>query len=99
MRRADDPHTVDGLAQVLALRSRSVRDTTGSYYVEGLRQFFCALDAGLPIDLIVYCETLAPTIAQQRVRLAKRAGVRVVRVSPEQFRAVSLSAKASGVGA
>jgi RNA methyltransferase, TrmH family len=76
-----------------------VRDTTGRHYVEGLRQVFCALDAGVPVDLIVYCETLAPTIAQQRVRLAKRAGVPIVRVTPEQFRGVSLTAKASGVGA
>jgi RNA methyltransferase, TrmH family len=97
--RADDPHVADVLARVLALRSRSVRDATGRYYVEGLRQVFCALDAGLSIDLILYCEALAPTIAQQRVRRARRAGVRVVRVAPEEFRGVSIAARASGVAA
>jgi TrmH family RNA methyltransferase len=99
MPRADDPHAADELARVLALRSRSVRDTTGRYYVEGLRQVFRALDAGHPIDLILYCETLAPTIAQQRIRLARRSGVQVIHVSPEQFRGVSIAARASGVGA
>src|SRR5215471_5528154 len=99
MPRADGPHAHDALARVVALRSRPARDATGRYYVEGLRQVFSALDAELPIDLLLYCEALAPTIAQRRVRLARRAGARVVRVTPEQFRCVSIAPRASGVGA
>jgi RNA methyltransferase, TrmH family len=87
------------LLRIHKLRLRAGRDATGLYYVEGLRQVFCALDAGLPLDMIVYCETLAPAIAQKRVRLAKRDGARVLRLSPEEFRRISIAQRASGVGA
>jgi len=100
MPRADGPHAADdALARVRALRSRPGRDATGQHYVEGLRQVLAALDADLGVDLLLYCETLAPTIAQRRVRLARRAGVPVVRVTPEQFRRLSIATRASGVGA
>jgi TrmH family RNA methyltransferase len=99
MRRPDGPHPRDELSRIRRLRLRSAREATGQYYVEGLRQVFRALDANLPVELLVYCETLAPTIAQQRVRIARREGARVLRVTPEQFRSVSIADRASGVGA
>src|SRR5258708_24214707 len=99
MRRPDGPHPGDELSRIRRLRLRPAREATGQHYVEGLRQVFRALDANLPVELLVYCETLAPTIAQQRVRIARREGVRVLRVTPEQFRDVSISDRASGVGA
>ena len=98
MPRPDGPRPGD-IGRIRELRLRPARDATGQYYVEGLRQVFCALDANLPLELLVYCETLAPTIAQRRVRLARRAGARVMRVSPEQFRSVSTTSRASGIGA
>jgi len=99
MPRPDGPRPDDDLHRIRELRERRARDATGHYFVEGLRQVFCALDANLPVEVLVYCETLAPAIVQRRVRLARRAGARVVRVSPEQFRGVSVAARASGIGA
>src|SRR5215472_16652483 len=99
MPRPDGPHPDELLRRIRELDLRPARDATGHYYVQGLRQVFCALDANLPLELLVYREALAPTIAQRRVRLARREGVRVLRVSPEQFRSVSIAARASDIGA
>src|SRR5215469_12893203 len=99
MPQPDGLHPGDQLARIRRLRLRSARDATGRYYVEGLRQVFCALDANLPLDLLVYCDVLAPATAQQRVRIARREGARVLRVTPEQFRSISIAPRASGVGA
>lgn len=41
------------LARIAQLRMRSVREATGLYYVEGLRNVFCALDAGVTIESLV----------------------------------------------
>ena len=86
----------DELRRIERLRLRSVRDATGQYYIEGLRQVFCALDVGLAIDTLVYCEALAPSIAQKRARIARRDGTPVLRLTPEEFRRISI---ASGLGA
>jgi TrmH family RNA methyltransferase len=88
------------LARVRRLRLRSVRDRTGLHYLEGFRAFLQAADAGIGIDTIVYCERLARNPAvQKRVRWSKREGVRVVRVTPEEFRRGSVALRASGIGA
>jgi len=88
------------LARVRRLRLRSVRDRTRLHYLEGFRNFIQAIDVKIPVETIVYNETLARNPAvQKNVRLSKRAGVRVVRVTPEEFRRVSVTLRASGIGA
>lgn len=99
MRRTDPPPPIDGLPALRSHRLRSWRDRTGCHYVEGLRSVFAALDAGVEVQALVYCERLAPAVAQQRVRLARRAGMRVLRATPEEFRALSAAPRASGIGA
>jgi len=96
---AESRRPPDELSHIAQLRLRSAREATGLYYVEGLRSVFCALDAEVPIEMLVHCETLAPTVAQKRVRVAHRSGTRVVRATPEQFRSISMAKRASGVGA
>lgn len=92
------PHPV--LDRIHTLRLRRFRDKTRLHIVEGLRGVLHALEARVPIDALIYSETLCyHPIAQKRVRLAKRAGVRVVRVTPEQFRSVSQTPRASGLAA
>ena len=86
----------DVLTDVGRLRHRSVRDRTGFYLVEGVRHVFRALDAGT-VERILYAEVLAPPFAQRRVRLARRDGVSVERVTPERFRALSTAEHASGL--
>ena len=99
MRRPERPLRFDSAGAVRALRLRSNRDRTHRHFVEGLRSVFAALDAGMAVDTVVYCERLAPAIAQQRVRRAKREGIPVLRLTPEDFRSLSTAAHASGIGA
>lgn len=87
------------LARIRRLAERQVRDVTGLHYIEGLRQVFWALDANLQVELLIYCEALAPAVAQKRVRIAKRDRTRVLRLSPEEFRGISIAPRASGIGA
>ena len=59
-----------------------------------------ALEAAVPVETIVYSEVLCwDPAAQKRVRLARREGVPVARVTPEQFRLISRTPRASGLGA
>jgi len=88
------------LVRIHRLQQRSVRERTGLHYIEGFRNFIQALDAKISVEAIVYSEILAQNPAvQKNVRLQKRAGVPVVRVTPETFRRSSGTARASGIGA
>lgn len=79
---------------------RRYRDTHGLFFVEGVRNFVTAVDQGYTFDALLYSERLLISpVARKLVRRLKRAGVPFARVSPEQFRAVSQSERASGVGA
>ena len=88
------------LARIRRLQLRTIRERTGLYFAEGPRAFLQALDAGARIDTILYSEILVRNAAvQKQVRLCKRAGVPVGRVTPEAFRSVSCTPHASGIGA
>jgi TrmH family RNA methyltransferase len=90
----------DLLARIVALRDRAARERTGLHYVEGLRGVLQLLDAGRSVETIVYSEILCRVAgAQKRVRLARRAGLPVARVTPEEFRSVSTTPRASGLAA
>jgi len=87
------------LSRVRQLQSRGARDATGLHYVEGFRAFIQLVEAGIPINRIVYSEVLAQNpLVQKQVRLSRRACVPVARVTPEQFRRVSSTERASGIG-
>ena len=88
------------LDRIHTLRLRRFRDKTRLHFVEGLRGVLEALEAQVHIETLVYSEILCQhATAQKRVRLAKRMGVRVERVTPEQFRKISMTPRASGLGA
>lgn len=75
------------------------RRETGLAWVEGPRALIHAVDCRRRIQTIVVCERLLkPIVAQMLVRRLRRAGVNVVGVSPEQFRILSRTPRASGVG-
>jgi RNA methyltransferase, TrmH family len=96
-----DPSIQDRLDQIQQLqRDRSYRKTCQSFYVEGVRNFIWAIDNQLQIAQIVYSEKLltAP-IARKLVRKSRRAGIPTISLTPEQFRYISLTERASGVGA
>jgi TrmH family RNA methyltransferase len=89
------------LARVRALqRSRGARDAQGQFWIEGVRQFVQAFDAGFQFDTIIVSRVLLKSglVHMQARDLASR-GVARVAVSPEQFRSISITDRASGIGA
>jgi TrmH family RNA methyltransferase len=93
------PQTV--LAHVRALQSRrTLRDSTRRFWIEGLRQFIWACDAGLTIDTIVHSRILLKSSdVRRRIERVESTGAKRVNVSPELFRSISITERASGVGA
>src|SRR5438552_1078922 len=86
------------LAKIKKLQSdRRYRDKTGLFFSEGIRNFVEAVDHSF-IDTLIYSERLLISpIARKLVRNLKRAGVPFARVTPEEFRTVSKTERASGV--
>jgi len=89
------------LAKIKRLQSeRRFRDKTGLFFAEGIRNFVEAVDHDFSIETIIYSEKLLISpIARKIVRRLKRSGIAFARVSPEQFRAVSQTERASGIAA
>lgn len=89
------------LAEVERLQNnRAYRDACGLFYIEGVRNFVQAIDNRFNISTILFSEKLltAP-LARKLVRNARRSGVRCINLTPEQFRRISRTERASGVGA
>ena len=81
-------------------RDRGYRDAKGLFYVEGVRNFIEAVDHRFSFEALLYSEKLLThPIARKLVRRLKRSGVPFARVTPEEFRKVSKTERASGVGA
>jgi RNA methyltransferase, TrmH family len=79
---------------------RRYRDQQRLFFIEGVRNFVESIDHGFSIQTLVYSEKLliAP-LARKLVRRLKRSGVPFARVSPEEFRSVSRTERASGIAA
>jgi hypothetical protein len=78
---------------------RAYRDKSRRFYVEGVRNFLRTNQNRVPIETIVYSEKLLTVpIARQLVRQLRREGVPTVALSPEEFRQISQTRKASGIG-
>ena len=79
---------------------RAYRDASGLFYVEGVRNFVKVVDNSFDISAIVFSEKLltAP-LSRKLVRVNRRNGVLSISVTPEQFRRISHTERASGVGA
>jgi TrmH family RNA methyltransferase len=88
------------LSRVRSLVHRRVRDATRRFWVEGVRPFVQAFDAHVTFDTIVYSRVLLKSdLAEMLVRRLGACGVRRVAVTPEQFRSVCTTERASGIGA
>lgn len=81
-------------------RERKYRDKHGLFFVEGVRNFVAAVNSDCIVDTLVYSERLlVQPLARQLIRRLKRANVPYVRLSPEEFRTISHTERASGVAA
>jgi RNA methyltransferase, TrmH family len=100
-RRGTAGKTVESLLQrVRALRARAQRDRSGCFWVEGVRGFVQACDAGLAVEAVVESPVLLKSdLAQMLARRLAARGTARCRVSPEQFRSISGTPRASGIGA
>lgn len=90
--------TLDEIRRLQA--DRAHRDARRAFFVEGVRNVVHALENGFPIELIIWSEKLLIVpIARKLVRDRCRSGTPTLHVSPEDFRRVSATPRASGVGA
>ncbi|MEG4573387.1 RNA methyltransferase [Microcoleus sp. N3A4] len=97
----DRPEVEATLARIERLQfDRAYRDTHSLFYIEGVRNFVQVIDRHFEISAILFSEKLliAP-LARKMVRSARRSGIPTISVTPEQFRRVCKTERASGVGA
>ncbi len=88
------------VARVKSLASRFVRDKEGCLWLEGVRHFVQAYDARLDFEAVVHSPVLLRVpFAEMIARRLAATGVPRWRVSPEQFRRLSSTVRASGIGA
>lgn len=89
------------LTQVAQLQSsRHFRDCHNLFYIEGVRNFIQVANSNFEIAAILYSEKLLiVTPARQLVRKLRRDGIKTIKLTPEEFRKISSTKKASGIGA
>lgn len=82
---------------LLRLQKRSVREETGRFLVEGVREAGRAVAAGAEVDTLVVCADLVPPGGGEVVRAARATGAEVVEVGEHVFRRVSARTGPDGV--
>ena len=88
------------LARVRRLGQRRYREIENRFYIEGIRNFVQACDAGIQFDTILISSVLLKNhLAEKLSRKLAARGVRRLRLTPEEFRSISTTARASGIGA
>ena len=89
------------LTEVSQLQSsRNLRDRQNLFFIEGVRNFLQVAENNFKIATILYSEKLLiVTPARQLVRKLKRNGVKTIKLTPEEFRTISHTEKASGIAA
>lgn len=88
------------LARVRSLFRRTVRDSQGLFWIEGIRHFVQAYDARFSFDTVIYSPILLKSsLAEMLIRRLGAESVERVRIRPEQFRPISKAERASGIGA
>lgn len=89
------------LPKVRKLQSdRQFRDSKRLFFAEGIRNFVEAVDHHFPVETIIYSEKLLISpVARKMVRRLKRHATSFARISPEEFRKISITERASGIAA
>jgi len=95
-----DTSIQDLFHRIRRLARAEVRQAERCFWIEGVRSFVQAYDAGRQFEALVFSEVLNRSpLVEMIVRRLKASGCRPVRVSPEQFRSISTTERASGIGA
>jgi RNA methyltransferase, TrmH family len=81
-------------------KDRAARDASGLFFIEGVRNFVRLVDNKFELATILFSEKLltAP-LARKLVRQLRRAGVATINLTPEKFRQISATERASGIAA
>lgn len=89
------------LSKITKLQNERIyRDRKKLFFAEGIRNFVEAVDRNHQIETLVYSEKLLISpIARKILRRLKREGIPFARASPEEFRALSKTERASGIAA
>src|SRR3569833_2060292 len=100
----NDAQRVEAVRRILArvrwLARPEVRRRERCFWVEGVKHFVQAVDARFEIEAIVYSRILLNSdTAEMLSRRLSASGVPRFKVTPEQFRSVSGTVRASGIGA
>ena len=86
--------------RIKRLRQKKYRERENAYFVEGLRVVMSAVEAGAPVELLVYSpELLSSPIAWQMITEQQEAGIRCVELSAVVFRSISDRDNPVGLGA
>lgn len=94
----DRRQTLEEIGRLLI--DRAHREARRAFFFEGVRNVVHALEAGFRIETLIYSERLLIVpIARRLVREQCRSGTPTLQVSPEEFRQLSTTPRASGVGA
>jgi TrmH family RNA methyltransferase len=91
----------DTLARIHPLQHhRLTRESTKTFWIEGIRQFMQAADAGFTFEAIIHSRLLLKSsMVRHAIARLTATGVSHLRVTPEQFRKISVTERASGIGA
>ncbi len=80
--------------------SRQAREKSNQFWIEGIRQFIQAFEAGLQFHSVIVSPILLKNrLVESMIRQLISRGVARTRISPEQFRDISIAERASGIGA
>lgn len=87
-------------ARLSALQRLGPRLKTGCFRLEGVGPFLQACGAGFELQSIFWCpRLLASSLGKKLILQARREGVSTFQISPEDFRSLSCTSRASGIAA
>lgn len=89
------------IKQIRKLRERKERESSGLYFIEGIRIVMEAIQIGAPVEKLILCpEMLSSQAARTEVdRYAAETGVPVLEVIPDVFKHLSEKEGPQGLGA
>src|SRR5262249_5591937 len=94
----DAKSTLDEIRRLQA--DRAHRDARGTFFIEGVRNIVQSIENRFRIEALIYSQKLLiGPIARKLVRERRRSGPPTLSLSPETFRQISTTHRASGVGA
>ena len=86
--------------RIKRLRQKKNRERENAYYIEGLRVVLSAVEAGAPIDIIVFSQKLLNSdVAWQMLTEERAASIRCEELSEAVFRSISQRDNPVGLGA